>query len=336
MIPPKLVKLAVDFIAPILTKAINTSIEVNIFPENAKTATVIPLDKGKLDKNDISNFRPVSVLNVFSKIYELVIQEQLTKQVDQFLSPYISAYRKNYSTQHVLIRLVENWKEKLDQNFYVGALITDLSKAFDCIPHDLLIAKLSSYGFSRNSLCYINSYLKNRKQCVRINNTKSYFKEIISGVPQGSILGPILFNVSINDLFFCIKKASIFNFADDNTLSTFSESISNLKDILKSEAEENISWLKNNKMIVNSDKFQFIVLDKAKNDHTNEIIKIDNQELKAISSIKLLGVTLDDKLNFNQHVSNLCRSAANQLNALIRLKQFLTMEEKKYCLRAIS
>ena len=328
-IPPKLVKIAVDFVAPILTKSINTSIKTNIFPEKAKTATVIPLDKGKLNKNEISNFRPVSVLNVFSKIYELVIQEQLTKTVEELFSPYISAYRKNYSTQHVLIRLIENWKEKLDQNFYVGAIITDLLKAFDCIPHDLLIAKLSAYGFSMNSLCYINSYLKGRTQCVRINSTKSAFKKILSGVPQGSILGPILFNLSINDLFFFIKKASVFNFADDNTLSAFSNTTLNLKNILESEANITISWLKDNKMIVNPDKFQFILLDKRKSDHTNEIINIDNQQLKAVSSVKLLGVTLDDKLNFNPHISNLCRSAANQLNALMRLKHLLNPEERK-------
>ena len=111
---------------------------------------------------------------------------------------FIEAYRELYSIQHVLIRLIENWRSKLDNDYRVGAVLMDLSKAFDCIPHDLLIAKLSAYGFDENSLALIYSYLKRRPQSVRINNTYSSFQNIVSGVPQGSILG--LFNFYINDL----------------------------------------------------------------------------------------------------------------------------------------
>ena len=135
---------------------------------------------------------------------------------DKYLSPFISAYRKKYSTQQVLIGLLEEWREKLDKNFIVGAVLTDLT-AFDCIPHDLIIAKLAAYGIERETLRLIYSYLKGRKQCVKINNTYSDYNEIISGAPQGSILYPILFNLSINDLFFFIEIASMHNFADDNT-----------------------------------------------------------------------------------------------------------------------
>ena len=205
----------------------------------------------------------------------------------------------------------------------------DLSKAFDCIPHDLIIAKLAAYGISDSALCYIYSYLKNRKQCVRINNTQSNFHNIISGVPQGSILGPILFNISTNDFFFFISEASVHNFADDNTLSTFAKTISELIRVLESECKVAIDWFNDNKMIVNPDKFQAIIIDKTKSDHTNEQIAIDNQQIKAVSSVKLLGVQLDDKLNFDSHISSICKSAANQLNALIRLKDFLGFQEKK-------
>ena len=155
---------------------------------------VVPLDKGKPNKNDISNFRPVSILNTFSKIYELVIKEQITSELDKYLSPLVSAYRKSFNTQHVIIRMIEDWKEKLDNNCFVRAVLTDLSKAFDCIPHDLLIAKLAAYGLDEKSLLLIYFYLQNRQQCVRVNNSRSNFKNIISGVPQGSILGPLLFN----------------------------------------------------------------------------------------------------------------------------------------------
>ena len=167
----------------------------------------------------MSNFRPVSVLNTFSKIYERVIKDQIVRGMEKYFSPFLSAYRKNYSSQNILISLTEEWRKKLDNNFVVGAVLTDLSKAFYCIPHDLIIAKLSAYNFSDEALPYIYSYLTNRKQCVCINNTHSQLETIISGVPQGSILGPILFNLSINDIFFFVVLASLYNFADDNTLS---------------------------------------------------------------------------------------------------------------------
>ena len=143
-------------------------------------------------------------------------------------------------------------------------MLTDLSKAFDWIAYDLLIAKLAAYGFSDTALRYVYSYLINRKQCVRINNTYSNYQKIKSGVPQGSILGPIFFNLSINDLFFFVSDVSLQNFADDNTLSAFAETILEMIDVLQSGSEIIIDWFKNNKMIVNPDKFQAILLDKKK------------------------------------------------------------------------
>ena len=118
-------------------------------------------------------------------------------------------------------------RKDLDNNFVVGAVLTDLSKAFDCILHDLLIAKLSAYNFSDEDLSYIYSYLTNHMQCVRINNTLSQLETIFSGVPQGPILGPILFNLPIDDFFFFVALASLYNFADGNTLSAFSTTFQN-------------------------------------------------------------------------------------------------------------
>ena len=129
--------------------------------------------------------------------------------------------------------MLEQWREKLDKNFIVGPVLMDLSKAFDCITHDLIIAKLAVYGTERETLRLIH-YLRDWKQYVKINNTYSDYNEIIPGVPQGSILGPLLFNLSINDLFFFIKIASMHNFADDdNTLSAKGETVSRLTDTLE-------------------------------------------------------------------------------------------------------
>ena len=167
-------------------------------------------------------------------------------------------------------------------------MLTDLSKTFDCIAHNLLIARLVAYGFSNTALRYVYSYLSNRKQCVRINNTYSNYQKIISGVPQGSILGPIFFNLSINNLLFFVSEVLLNNFADENTLSGFAETILELIDVLQSGSEIVIDWFKNNKMIVNPDKFQAILLDKS--DHTNQRIVVNNQNITVVSSEELLGI----------------------------------------------
>ena len=265
-----------------------------MFPDNAKAAIVVPLDKKKPDKNDTSNFRSVSLLNTF---YVRAIKDQLVLSIENYLSPMVSEY--------IITHLIEERRECLHENFVLGSVLTNLPKAFDCIAHDILIAKLAAYGFSGTALHYVYSNLSNRKQCVRINNTHSNHQKIISGVPQGSILEPIYFNLSIN------------------------LTISELIDILQSESEIVIDWFKNNKVIVNPDKSQVILLDKRKSDYINQHIVVDNQNIKVVSSAELLEIRIDNKLNFNLHIRNICRSAANQLNALIRIKRFLCFEEKK-------
>ena len=135
-------------------------------------------------------------------MYESVIKNQLNSILNNIFSPYLAAYRESCSTQHVLIRLLEEWKENLDNNFTVGGVLMDLSKAFDGIPDELLITALSAYGLNGNPLKYIYMYLKNRKQCVRVNKVCSDFKDLTSGVPQVSVVGPMLFNAFLNDFFF--------------------------------------------------------------------------------------------------------------------------------------
>ena len=321
--------MASDFLAEPLSIAINNSISTSNFPNNAKIASVVPIDKKTNDKYVMSNFRPVSILNCFSKVYENVIKNETVKFMNVHLSPFLSAYRKNYNTQHVLLRLLEEWRELLDNNKTVGAILMDLSKAFDCVPHDILLAKLAAYGIDDNLILYIHSYLLNRKQCVCVNNILSEFKRVLSGVPQGSIVGPIHFNCFFNDFYYFIKNTNVHNFANDNTLTTFAQNVETLISILGSESKIATDWFETNKMIVNPGKFQSIIIDKKKQDHTKETFKIGDKVIEVSPSVKLLGVQIDDKLNFNLHITNICRSAANQLNALTRLKQFLNFETKK-------
>ena len=276
-IPPKLVLLAADDLAAPLTDAINSSIRNYRFPDNGKRAAVCPLDKGEANRTVERNFRPVSILNIFSKIYEKILKNQLVPYLDETLSLFIAACRKAYGTQHVLIRMIEEWRVKLDNDNIVGAILMDLSKAFDCIPHDLLIAKLHAYGFHENALVLIYSYLKRRKQSVRINNTYSSFQTILSGVPQGSVLGPILFNIYINDLFLFINRATLHNYADDNTLAYFSKTLSNLIEVLEEEAGVALTWLKHNQMIANPEKFHALLIRKDQTNTSGENFNIQGK-----------------------------------------------------------
>ena len=199
----------------------------------------------------------------------------------------------------------------------------DLSKAFDCLPHDLLLLKLKYYGLSEPALDLLKSYLQNRKQCVKLGGCISDFKEIYKGVPQGSILGPNLFNIFINDIFEFVQDSNLYNYADDNTLISFSHSdIQVVKSTLETDSLALIQWFSDNKMQANPDKFQAISIgDKTKKENVSFIL--NDTVINCDESVQLLGVTLDFKLKFDIHVSDMCKKASRQLNALKRVGRYL-------------
>ena len=161
----------------------------------------------------------VSVLNNISKVFERVICDQVCHHFEQIFNNFLCAFRKGHGCQTVLLRILEDWREALDKNLYTAAILMDLSKAFDCLPHNILLEKLLAYGLSKESVSLFESYLSDRKQQIKIGHIVSSWGDISKGVPQGSVLGPILFNVFINDIFLFIKHGQLYNYADDNTLS---------------------------------------------------------------------------------------------------------------------
>ena len=212
------------------------------------------------------------------KIYERFLNDSLSNFTDKILSKFVSAYRKPYSSKRVLLKLTEEWKKSLDDKNIIGAVLMDLSKAFDCIPHDLLMAKLYTFGLYMDAITFIYSYMKRRKQGVKINDTESLFKILLSGLPQGSILGPILFNIFINDLLFFTKLA---NFADDNTIYAAKRDLNELLRLLEKESEVAIKWFSDNNMIVNPKKFQAIIINRQNRPNHNCCLTRKNAEIKS-------------------------------------------------------
>ena len=326
-IPPKIIKMSADILDTTIVSIINDMVGKNRFPENAKTANVPPVFK-KDDRSSRLNYRPVSLLNIISKVLERWTKDKMVPFINEILSKFISAYRQKHSSNHVLLRLLEEWKKYLDDKNFVGAILMDLSKAFDCIPHDLLIAKMEAYGFSFDTLVFFYSYLKRRQQNVKINNVFGLFKILLSGVPQGSVLGPLLFNIFINDLYMWIDEASLHNFADDNTLTAFAKSIQELIRILGNDSEIAINWFKENGMSVNPDKFQGIIINRCGRHPDLHKINFAGFEITTEKVVNLLGINLDFKLNFNKHIGTLCKKAGGQLNAICRMGKHVGKNEK--------
>ena len=333
-IPPKILKDAIRVIVSPLTQLFNSSINETHFPTKLKYANVIPLFK-KDSNTDKTNYRPISILPSISKVFERLMFRQITSYIDTIISPYLCGFRKGYSPQHALLRLKDNLNKSLDKNEMVGLVMMDLSKAFDCIPHDLLIAKMHAYGFDKSSLKLVYSYLKGRQQRVKINAEYSSWKDILSGVPQGSVLGPLLFNIFINDLFFIVGNSNLYNYADDNTLSMADTNIETITSTLNNDIINVYNWFKNNHLSLNEDKCQFFIIERPGTSR-NEIaeINIHNKAIYETKKGKLLGITFDKNINMNDHIKSICKKASNKLYALARISTYLNEHKRKMLMKS--
>ena len=249
--------MAIDVVSGPLAEIVNRSISDKTFPFLMKMANVCPIFK-KGDSTSKENYRPISVLPSASKVFERIMFNQIYNYIIVKLFPLLCGFRKGYSTQHALLRLIEGLKKCLDKKSVAGAVLMDLSKAFDCLPHILLLAKLKSYGLSDNAMEFMYSYLDKRVQRVKINSDFSDWMETKQGVPQGSNLGPLLFNIYINDIFLYLNKCNLCNYADDNTIWLSSTDMNELTDDLESEAAILNKWFYENFLVLNGDKSKLI------------------------------------------------------------------------------
>ena len=324
-ISPKFLRIGAQNLSHSLTPIINNSISLSKYPDLNKRAEVSPLYK-KCDQLSKENYRPLSILTSTSKVFEGIMCDQILNYISTYLSNNLAAYRKLYSCNNVLVKCIENWRKALDNNHHVGCILIDLSKAFDSLPHGLLTAKLHAYGLSQEACSFILNYLRCRKQTVKLGNIRSEWSELKTGVPQGSLLGPLLFNIFINDFIFDLQNScNVYNYADDNTLSFSHSNPSIIKDRLQEASSKAIEWFSSNFMKANPSKFQAIILSRYE---VSIDFVIAGHQVKSEKSVKLLGVNIDDKLNFNLHVTNICKKAARQINALQRICKYVDQSSR--------
>ena len=259
------------------------------------------------------------------------MQKQMLPFVQSILSPLLCGFREGYCTQHALLLLIETCNKSIDSGGIAGAVLTDLSKAFDCLDHELLIAKLNAYGFSRSALLFVRSYLDNRKQRVKVNGSFSTWTKTSLGVPQGSVLGPLLFNIYLNDLFLFLEETEVCNYADDTTNYTCGPNVENVLAKLENDALVISEWFPNNRMKLNEDKCHLMIFGGKSNEVS---VKIGEASVKESKEEKLLGIIFDQTLSFKQHVRALCKKASQKLHALARISCYMDTERLKQLMQA--
>ena len=290
-----------------MTTLINASLIYGRVPSEWKLACVNPLFKNGT-ANDMDNYRPISVLPTISKVLERVVYTQLYDFLakEKLLSPYQCGYRKGHSTELVVLSFTDSIRRSMDQGLLTGAVFIDLRKAFDTVDHDLLLEKLTKgYGVTGKKLRWFKDYLTHRRQVVTIQSTLSDPCDVAFGVPQGSILGPLLFVLFINDLPTAISKCNILLYAGDAVIFAAHKDIKILEETLNDELNEVNKWTFINFPFINKRKTEFVIFgtDARLSKVTDKvIIKIGDYEINKVYDFKYLGIVLDESLTWKDHV----------------------------------
>ena len=333
----------INEISVILAHIFNISFRSGVLPKQFKIAKVVPISKGG-DETNPNNYRPISLLSVFSKIHERIAASELKFFLldNEIINLNQFGFQQNNSTFHPMMHLLDTVGDAINENEYTLAIFCDLSRAFDMVPIDLLLKKLESNGIRGTSLKWFESYLRDRVQYVKVGNSNSSCQNVKSGVPQGSVMGPILFLIFFNDLP-CSTLLKVLLFADDTTLIASGKNLSELVNFMNQELKKISAWFRANQMVLHPDKTKFTIFHSKPSNIPWDDIKIfidENENLnhdpslkKSISfvnhmsdvpAIKFLGVYFDPALNFKYHISQIHKKLTKALFILRRAKNVLT------------
>ena len=315
------------------TNICNKSLSNGIFPNNMKIAKVIPLFKS--GENDIfTNYRPVSLLSQFSKILEKLVDRRLDSFFDKhkILVEQQYGFRKARSTSMAITQLIEDITNANEEKKFTAGVFIDLKKAFDTIDHSLLLKKLDHYGVRGVSNDWLRSYLSDRKQYVSFNSLKSDLMSISCGVPQGSILGPKLFILYINDICNVSKLLQFVLFADDTNIFCSDVNILDLCKNVSLELDKLNIWFAVNKLSLNVSKTNFILF--GNRNYNGEVdIKIDGINIERVYVTKFLGVLIDHKLNWKDHINHICNKVSRNIAIIYKASKVLNTKSlfSLYC-----
>ena len=303
-IPTKLLKILSLHICSPLSDIINDSFQSGTFPEKLQLAKIIPLFK-KGCPLTASNYRPISLLSVFSKIIEKVMYKRLYDflELHNILYNFQFGFLASHSINHALISLTEMIKNTLDNKRFGCGIFLDLQKAFDTVNHEILLNKLEHYGIRGIALTWFRSYLSNREQYVSVNGYNSKNLNVTCGVPQGSVLGSLLFLIYINDIPNTSSKFAFYLFADDTSIYFESGNLEQLQEVVNSELKHIKKWLDANKLALNVDKTNFVIFHSPQKPlYENITIKFGKQHVTKANHVKFLGLLLDENLSWKHHL----------------------------------
>jgi len=323
-IPVFIYKEVSDIIAPIISELFNKSITEGAFPDACKTARVVPIHK-KGPKIEVQNYRPISTLPVLSKIFEKLMSSRLISYLNKYniISSHQFGFRARMSTADALLEFLEHAYKTLNNKEILFCIFLDFAKAFDTVNHKILLAKLERIGIRGPILQWFISYLENRKQYVMLDDAKSTCKTITMGVPQGSVLGPILFLIYINDMYKSTADVQFIHFADDTTVFKSSKNTHELEQLVNKSLSDIDKWLISNRLSLNVTKSSYMVITN-KTILDDPVIKIRGQPLNRVTEAKFLGIVLDDKLTFKAHVNSVCSKLSRARGIMYRISPFIS------------